>query len=146
MYGLTRALRRLWALPPGERRVVLEAAVVLPAVHAVQQALPFRRWRALLTWPHRQAPRAGAPSPEVIAHAVERARRTMPGEYKCLPAAYATHLLLSRYGYASEIQVGVARDAAGKVEAHAWVEHEGRTLIGALPDLVRFVPLPPLRL
>jgi hypothetical protein len=62
-----------------------------------------------------------------------------------LPAAYALHLLLHRHGYASRVQVGVAHTPEGAVEAHAWVEHEGRILIGALPDLVRFVPLPALK-
>ena len=144
MYALGRAFRKLRALSPRERRLLLEAALLVPAVHALQQTLPYRRWRALLTRPTPRRAHRDAPSPAQIAEAVERARRGVPGVYKCLPAAYAAHLLMHRHGHASSVQVGVARDPAGKVEAHAWVEHDGRILLGALPDLVRFVPFPPL--
>ena len=154
MFTLPRTLRslyelprRLGALPASERALLLEAALLLPSVHTLQSALPFRRWRSLLTLgpPHARLLPTDAPSPAQIAAAIERARRGVPGVYKCLPQAYAGHLLLHRHGYASTVQVGVARDAQGRVEAHAWVEREGKILIGELPDLGRFVPLPPLR-
>lgn len=153
MFTLPRTLRslydlprRLGALPSAERALLLEAALLLPAVHALQSTLPFRHWRALLTMgPPLRQPSAHAPSVAQIAAAIERARRGVPGVYKCLPQAYAGHALLHRHGYASTVQVGVARDAQGRVEAHAWVEREGHILIGELPDLGRFVPLPPLK-
>jgi len=146
MFALTRALRRFGALPKGERSLLLEAALLVPLVHALQSTLPFRRWRALLT-PKGVAKQAAhaASTPAQIAHAVLRAQRGVPGVYRCLPAAYAGHLLLHRYGYPSIIHVGVGRDPQGALEAHAWVECEGTILIGDLPDLGRFVPLPPLQ-
>lgn len=140
-----RATRKLAALPGDERGVTLEAALLLPVVLLVQSALPFKRWRPLLT---RRDPRPTAAvelDPAGIARAVERARRGVPGVYKCLPVAYTGHLLLHRHGHRSTIQVGVARDTEGKVEAHAWVECQGEVLIGGLPDLGRFVPFPALR-
>jgi len=159
MFVLTRVLRRLLALPPGERSLLVEAALLVPLVHALQSTLPFRRWRALLTpksAASRSAPATASSSsrsrlqgraltPTQIAQAVLRAQRGVPGVYRCLPAAYAGHLLLHRHGYPSIIHVGVGRDPKGALEAHAWVECEGRILIGDLPDLARFVPLPPLQ-
>ena len=145
MSGVSGRIRRLVALSARERRLFAEAALLLPSVRLLQQALPFRRWRSLLTRTNQVgAQSSAAATPDELARAVERARK-LPGEYKCLPAAYTLHLLLHRHGYASTVQVGVAHDANGAVEAHAWVEHEGKILIGALPDLVRFVPLPPLK-
>ncbi len=145
MFAVRRALRSWSELASSERRLLVEAALLLPSVHLLQQLLPFRRWRPLLTRSRRQhVARDGAPSPDQIARAVTQAQRTLPGSYKCLPAAYAGHLLLHRHGYDSAVQVGVAHDASGRVEAHAWVEASGRILIGALPDHARFVPLPPL--
>jgi hypothetical protein len=143
----TRALaelaRKLGSLRAEERTLMLQAAALLPAVRLLQMSLPFKRWRPLLT---RGAPtRTRTSTPPEIALAVDRARRGVPGVYKCLPVAYTGHLLLHRHGHASTVQVGVARDAAGKVEAHAWVESDGRVLIGDQPDLSRFVPFPPLR-
>lgn len=147
MYAVQRALRRLRELPARERSVLLEAALLVPLVHTLQRTLPFRRWRRLLTrsTPPRAPSFAVAPTPAEIAQAVERARRGVPGIYKCLPTAYAGHLLLHHHGYTSTIQVGVSRDAKGEVEAHAWLVCDGRILIGDLPDLDRFVPLPPLQ-
>ncbi|HEY6877532.1 MAG TPA: lasso peptide biosynthesis B2 protein [Polyangiales bacterium] len=148
MFTATRALaelaRKLRALPRDERSAMLLAASMLPTVRLVQSALPFKRWRPLLTRldPPRQAPSS---TPQLLAQAVDRARRGVPGVYTCLPVAYTGHLLLHHYGHPSTVQVGVARDEVGKVEAHAWVECEGRVLIGELPDLGRFVPFPVLR-
>lgn len=151
MFAFTRALaefartaRKLVGLPADQRNVMLQAALLLPAVLLVQSSLPFKRWRRLLTRPD---PGPGARvelDPDTIAQALDRARRGVPGIYKCLPVAYAGHLLLHRHGHRSTVQVGVARDAEGKVEAHAWVEQGGRVLIGELPDLGRFVPFPRL--
>jgi hypothetical protein len=53
-------------------------------------------------------------------------------------------VLLHHFGYASVVHVGVSRDRSGKVEAHAWVECEGKTVVGEVEDFARFVPLPPL--
>jgi hypothetical protein len=143
MRVLAELARKLVALPDDERGVMLQAALLLPTVRLVQMSLSFKRWRPLLT---RAAPVASKRlTPAAIARAVDRARRGVPGVYTCLPVAYAGHLLLHRHGHASTVQVGVARDPDGKVEAHAWVECEGRVLIGELPDLSRFVPFPPLR-
>ncbi|MET0341616.1 MAG: lasso peptide biosynthesis B2 protein [Polyangiales bacterium] len=52
--------------------------------------------------------------------------------------------MLARHGHPSQIHVGVSRDAHGKIDAHAWVVCEGRIVVGDLPDLSRFVPLPAL--
>lgn len=145
MFRLPWALRKLESLAASERTVLLEAAVLLPLVHAMQQRLPFKRWRALLE--QHEPPRAKGslqPAPVQVAWAVETARRWVPGEYKCLPTAYTAHWLLHRHGHASTIHVGVARDAAGKVEAHAWVDCDGRTLVGEVADMERFVAFPPL--
>jgi hypothetical protein len=79
-----------------------------------------------------------------VIRAVERAQRVLPGPYRCLSLAHAAHVLLRRHGFAACVHVGVSRDAAGKVEAHAWVECGGRTVLGQLDDLERFVPFPAL--
>lgn len=145
MSSLRWALRRYRKLSPRERRVLALASALVPLVHLTQQRLPFRRWRRLLESAGARLPRgAEAPTVREIAWAVEVARRWVPGTYRCLPAAYAAHILLRRYGYASEVHVGVRRDAQAKVEAHAWVVCQGQVVVGDVPDLSAFVPLPPL--
>jgi len=145
MFRLPWALRKLRSLSAPERTLLVEAAALMPVVHAMQQTLPFKRWRALLEQhepPH--ATSSSRPTPAQVAWAVEAARRWVPGDFKCLPTAYTAHLLLHRHGHPSRIHVGVARDPQGKVEAHAWVDCDGRTVVGEVADMARFVAFPPL--
>jgi hypothetical protein len=144
MWRLRRALRRLKQISSLERRLIAEAMALLPVVHALQSVLPFKRWRALLEDVPLARLHVERASVDQIAWAVEAARRWLPGEYKCLPGAYAAHLMLRRHGHASNVHVGVGRDAAGKVEAHAWVDCQGRTVVGLVENMERFVPFPPL--
>ncbi len=145
MSDLLRALSRLKGLNRAQRKLLFQAGLLLPCVHGLQQAVPFRVWRRLLARDG-QTPATAQHAASVwdIASSVEVARKWLPGSYLCLPSAYTVHLLLHQYGYASEVHVGVRRDPAGKVEAHAWVTCQGETVIGAVPDLASFVELPPL--
>ncbi|KAB8330904.1 lasso peptide biosynthesis B2 protein [Scytonema tolypothrichoides VB-61278] len=79
-----------------------------------------------------------------IVWAVNVATRYMPGGAKCLARALTTHFFMNRYHYSSELRIGVAKEQGGQLEAHAWIEYEGRVAIGNLPDLSRFIPLPSL--
>jgi hypothetical protein len=54
--------------------------------------------------------------------------------------------MLSRRGWPSTLEVGVARDERGVFQAHAWVEHAGQVIVGQLPDLSRFAKLPTFKL
>lgn len=63
------------------------------------------------------------------------------GEVKCLAKALTTQILMSSYGYCSQLQIGVAKSKQGNLEAHAWVENEGKVVVGHLQDLCRFTPL-----
>ena len=64
-----------------------------------------------------------------IARAVAAAARYMPAS-KCLVQAIAGRNLLASCGFSAEIRIGVAKHANNWLTAHAWVEVEGRTLIG----------------
>ena len=59
----------------------------------------------------------------------------------CLVKALTTQLLLNRFGYPHQLRIGVAKGATSGIEAHAWIECEGKVLMGAAYDLNRFKPL-----
>ncbi|BAZ22557.1 hypothetical protein NIES4073_34420 [Kalymmatonema gypsitolerans NIES-4073] len=80
-----------------------------------------------------------------IVWAVNAASRYMPGGVKCLARALTTQVLMSYHGHTPELRIGVAKGHEGKLEAHAWIEYQGRVAIGNLPDLSRFIPLPSLK-
>jgi hypothetical protein len=57
-------------------------------------------------------------------------RRLLPAR-PCLTQALAAQALLRwRGGRAARLQIGVARAPDGRLRAHAWLERDGRVLIG----------------
>ncbi len=136
---------RIWHLSAGDRLLLLRAVLRLGWVRLGLWLLPFSVWRNWWL-------RSPAPSTDLrpvvtvaqIAWAVAAASRLQPGTAKCLARALTMQALLKQYSYAADLHVGVAKGDQGQLEAHAWVEAEGRVVIGQLNDLTRFVPLPSL--
>ena len=89
----------------------------------------------------RQGERGLAGDPRAWAWAVRAAARRVP-RASCLTQALALEALLAEAGHRATLRIGVARKEDRTFEAHAWVESEGHVLIGRLPDLQRFAPLP----
>ena len=89
------------------------------------------------------------PNPSLFLHkivwSVNTATRNMPGGAKCLARALTAKFLMTRYGHFSELCIGVTKKNQGKIEAHAWIEYQGQVIIGFLPDLPRYIPLPSLK-
>jgi len=79
-----------------------------------------------------------------VVWAVRKVGPRLLGNHRCLTEAMVTQLLLSRRRLRTDLQIGVALGKGGKLEAHAWVEHEGRVLIGESPDLQKYSRIPPL--
>lgn len=132
-------LRSFLRLPAAERRLALSA---LPAVVAVRVALwllPYRRVQQLAARGRPVRGAAGRVPARGIAEGVRRASRGVP-RASCLTQALAAQLLLARAGYAARVWIGVAREGAGGLDAHAWVELDGAVLLGATPDR-SYVPL-----
>lgn len=139
-----RRLASFLALPSAEQRLILAAATLLTGVRVGLWALSFGRVHGAirrLAGRSRLAPRDGLPA-ERIVWAVGAADRLVP-RTTCLVRALAAHVLLARHGHASELRLGVAGGSGRAFEAHAWLEHDGRVLIGG-PVEARYVALPAL--
>ena len=80
-----------------------------------------------------------------LVWAVERASERVP-QATCLTQALAIQILLARRGYHSQIHIGVAKNKEGLFQAHAWVECEGRILVGGRNGLSNWAPLTALDL
>ncbi|MFT3966509.1 MAG: lasso peptide biosynthesis B2 protein [Sphingobium sp.] len=126
------------------RAAALGAA--LPVLLAVRVALLLMPWRRLARW----MPVADGAAPDwQLRHAIRavgQAARIVPGA-TCLPQAVAGRILCAAIGQATLIRIGVRRDGAGKVMAHAWlVDGRGRILLGGTPaEIDRFTPLADLK-
>lgn len=138
------SLATLPRLSPAESRLL---ALALPLVAGVRLALWVLPSRTLLRWvrglavtPERAAGPQRPPTP-VVVWAVEAAAKRIP-RATCLTQAVAVQLLFRRYGYGAHLILGVGPSASG-VRAHAWVERDGRVLIGG-PESQGLVRLPEL--
>lgn len=143
---LAHRFTKVRAMTGGERRLLLEAVMLLALVRLGLRLLPFRAVRGLLARFGAGAgtAAAGADVTRRVLWAVNAASR--PAGVTCLPRALAAHTLLARRGLASDLRIGVTRRPGSPLEAHAWVEAGGGVLIGDLPDLARFKPLADLPL
>ena len=129
---------------PVERRVL---ALALGAVVVVRLALTVAPSRLIIRAVRRLTERDRRPrhdasrrlSSATIVWAVEAVARYIPGA-TCLTQALAAQFLLQRYDVAATLCIGVARSHAGDFRAHAWLEREGRIILGGEQsrDFARF--------
>jgi hypothetical protein len=137
------AWRTFAALSGRERALLVAAGVVVAGVRAALILLPSRliiRYISRLGAHTNEREPHTVPLSEVI-WAVEAVTRRLRGS-SCVTESVSALLLLRRHGYAARFCVGVARGPRGDFQAHAWLEREGRTVIGRrvqqyvrLPDL-----------
>ena len=142
MRSLGIGLRRARGLSPTERWAFLRAWAVLLAADLALRVLPFPRVERLLA----PRPRAvGEPDPALFSRlvwATGAAARHHLYPMRCLPQSLCLRWLLGRHGIVTELRIGVTRRRGG-LEAHAWVEREGRPLGEGGDVAERFAPLAP---
>jgi hypothetical protein len=94
--------------------------------------LPLQTVRRGLARIVRASPRStldGEARLDRIAWAVKAASRYVP-EATCLTQALAAQVLVERAGLPSRVCLGVALDQGESFRAHAWLESEGRIVVG----------------
>jgi Transglutaminase-like superfamily len=120
-------------LSPSDRHLLIEAVVLVAAIRLGLWLLPFRSVRTLVerlgAWEWGAAPEGDSASIKRIAWAVTRASRYLPAA-TCLTQALAAQVLLRRRGLAAKLHLGVGRDEDERFVAHAWVESQGRIVVG----------------
>lgn len=116
-------IARWMALPAGDRKLLVQAVRL-----NLQARLLLRLWSVdrLRAWASRRA--EGQMTADRVIWAGRAAARRMPFA-TCLSSALALQSLLARNGHACELHIGVAREA-GAFLAHAWIEFEGRVVLG----------------
>jgi hypothetical protein len=142
-----RKLRRFFALSGQQRWLLLKTLSLLATVRLGLWVLPFRIvLRLTETLRRKGLYRLDTPSDSSVSEvvwAVKAASRYVP-KATCLTQSLTAYCLLGRLGHLAKLEIGVARGKEGTLDAHAWVEVDGETLIGSLPDLSRFSKFPPL--
>jgi len=139
-----RLLRRFLALTLDERLVLIKATFWLAVVQLALGRLRFVTLHRLVTRGGRSGVRLSCDRvvADQVVWAVTVAGRYVPGPTTCLSRALTVQGMLARLGYPSRLHVGVVRGKHGEVEGHAWVECEGRILIGGTAsEIGNFSPL-----
>lgn len=131
---MTGRLGKFAALTWHERRLFMVAALMLPMTALALRAFPNRT----LTFFEARRPRHPALarlSADRIAHMVAAAAHYGPYRATCLPQSLVLRYVLQRAGLAGELRYGI-RKKDGRVDAHCWIELDGRPLIDS-PDVHR---------
>ena len=117
---MNRPLTPLWRL-----RATVASALFPPLL----QVVALNR---LTGWVERRRPAGGAPVWDVaLAEWVDRVLKKLPPPWRhtCLKRALVLQYLLRRAGHAAELRVGVRRNAAGELTAHAWLVRNGEVYL-----------------
>jgi hypothetical protein len=144
-----RELTRFRQLSHRDRWFLFKTYALLTGVRLGLWLLPFERLcRVLENLSRSRADkRIGVEGQRFVRRAiwaVDASSKRMPGTVKCLARALTVKVLLNRARCDAKLVIGVAKNQFQKLEAHAWIEVQGRVVIGQLHDLERFTPLPTL--
>lgn len=139
-----RRVAKFCNLSGADQRLLIRAATALVTARLARRMMPLRTARKAVI---RSQAILRTPSPlaaERIVWAVETAGSVIPGAGNCLVRALAAEAILIRAGYRCDLRIGVARDGADEMAAHAWLENgDGKVLIGDF-NLDRYRALAPV--
>ena len=141
-----KRLLKFFRLSQQERLLLLESLLLVGGIRLGLWLLPFGTLRRLTERRSKISieSRMCGFDAKKVAWAVKASSRYVPYA-TCLTRAMATTILLGRNGQQGRLRIGVAKNREGKLEAHAWVESQGRIVIGRMADLSRYTVLPPLK-
>jgi hypothetical protein len=137
-------LYKFLQLPLEDRKILIEAILLLAAIRLGLWLLPFHRLRRFLIGIAQlgyRSPKGHQISINRVVWILAAARRYIPG-VRCLAQAMAAQILLTRCGYLTYLRVGIARGTKGQLEAHAWAEIQGEIVVGGLNNISLYTPIP----
>lgn len=122
-----RQLKRFVQLTGTERRILIRVLFVVGVARAALCVLPANTVRKVVA----KAASGAAGTVTQMVWAVRAVSRYLPGA-TCLTQAVAAQALLTQSGFASQVEIGVAKDKGdlGRLQAHAWVVCQGQVVLG----------------
>ena len=141
------SLRKFTQLEKPDRRLLIRSAALVALIRLWLWVAPYRTLHRVLcrvAGKTRDSSKISRNYPDRAAWAVNAASHRSPGARTCLVEALALEFILLRHGFPAELRLGVCRDLNGVVRAHAWVDCEGRTVIGGA-DLENYTLLTTLK-
>ncbi len=141
--SIPRRAAKFARLRPADRWLFLRIFALLVRVRLSLTLLPFARVRQLAERLGNRPVRGTRDrlSAHELTSLVTAAACYIP-RATCLTQALVADAVLRRYGYTPNLKIGVGRGEANRFQAHAWIELDGKVVIGDLPTLSQYTPLP----
>ena len=138
---VVRKLRTFYGLSRLERRLTLSTIALTASVRLGLWLVPFRTMRSICEKFAQGGKRPAGTAPEAdIVRAVRLSSRYVP-RASCLVQALTTQILMGRNGHPVQVHIGVALNRESGFRAHAWVESQGRVLVGQVEELASYAPM-----
>lgn len=127
-------------MPPAIRWYLLKTAALMMLIKLAIRIVPFKRLYAALNRIARalEEKQPGPGDLNRALKAIDIAARHTPLDSTCLIQALTAQVLLARDGIPTDFQIGVIHGDAGQLEAHAWIVHQGKVVVGDRHDLSRY--------
>ena len=135
-------LDKLRALSFFEVLTLVVSVLTLPVVSLLLKLRGFRKTERIMALLSRLGMRSEASPVRVDQAARMVSIAAVQGPYKarCLEQALTVWWMLGLMGIRSTIRLGIYKSGEA-VEAHAWVLHEGKIVIGQMNEQKAFTPL-----
>jgi hypothetical protein len=135
-------LDKLRALSFFEVLMLVVSVLTLPVVSLLLKLRGFRKTERIMALLSRLGMRSEASPVRVDQAARMVSIAAVQGPYKarCLEQALTVWWMLGLMGIRSTIRLGIYKSGEA-VEAHAWVLHEGKIVIGQMNEQKAFTPL-----
>ncbi len=130
-------IRRFLQLPVQDRALLISAGLLVLSIRAALWVLPYRVVRQFLN--RSRGISVEACTCSRIAWAISAVSRYIPGA-TCLTQALAGEVLLRKSGHQPTLHIGVAKLNSRALEAHAWIEVQGKIVLGDV-GTERFTPM-----
>ena len=135
-----KRIRKFLNLSSNERRLLIKTWILLGVTRLGLELFPFSTLRKLLFKLTFLSHGPGKNfSEEYLVWSVSVVSRYVP-KTTCLAQALAAQFLLQQAGHQARLHIGVEEAEKGSLKAHAWVESQGRILIGGF-DVNRYTHL-----
>jgi hypothetical protein len=138
MISLARKIKTFGRLSVAERSLIIQAVGLLAAIRSALWILAFKHVMRPIEIVKTGQRVHGNHLPQEVIRAVRIASRYVP-RATCLPRALTAYILLARNGHSSRLHIGVS--SVPDFESHAWVECDGKIMVGNWDRLNNFTPI-----
>ena len=141
-------LKTFLTFPARLKLVLLHSIILIAMVRLMLIVVPFkkirRRFQKYSGSTRLNYLRPGY-SPSEIVWGVKLASKYLLRKKPCLVQALVLHSMFQRRGHPSTLRIGIRKNGSKDLQAHAWVESNGKIAIGWIPEMGDFTPFPKLR-